>query len=108
SVVPAFGGLVAPALGTDRHSGYRGGRHPARRLATVAGLAPGGRPGQRRGNPGAGGRPRRLPRLRPPRGSPPRRCAVGRSRGVHSPAVHAQALAPQPTVVRTGTPAEPM
>ena len=40
-VVPAFGGLVAPALGTDRHRGHRGGRHHARRLATLAGLAPG-------------------------------------------------------------------
>ena len=35
SLVPAFGGLVAPALGTDRHHGHRGGRHHARWLATV-------------------------------------------------------------------------
>ena len=38
-VVPALGGLVAAALGADRHPGRRGGRHPARRLATLAGLA---------------------------------------------------------------------
>ena len=43
-LVPAFGGLVAPALGTDRHHGHRAGRHHARWLATLAGLASGGRP----------------------------------------------------------------
>ena len=43
ALVPALGGLVAAALGADRHPGRRGGRHPARRLAVLAGLAAGGR-----------------------------------------------------------------
>ena len=36
ALVPALGGLVAAALGADRHPGHRGGRHPARRLAVLA------------------------------------------------------------------------
>ena len=56
AVVPALGGLVAAALGADRHPGHRVGRHPGRRLAVLAGLAQGGRPGQRDGDPGAGSR----------------------------------------------------
>ena len=54
-----FGGVVAAALGADRHRGRRGGRHDAGRLATLARLAPGGR---------ARTTPRRSRRWRPMRG----------------------------------------
>ena len=85
SVVPALGGLVAAALGTDRHPGRRGGRHAARRLAVLAGLAPADRPRQRDGDPGAGSRRRPPPRLRSRRGPPPGRGARCRSRSCPCP-----------------------
>ena len=77
AVQPALGGLVAAALGAAGHPGRDGGRHPARRLAALAGLAPGHRSRERDGDPGPRGRRRPLPRLRPGRGPPPGRPPTG-------------------------------
>ena len=51
------------------------------------------RPGERDGDPGAGGRRRPAPRLRPRRGPPPGRGAAVRADHVHARAVHEKAVA---------------
>jgi len=61
----ALDGLVAAALGAEWHTGQRGGRHPAARLAVLAGLAQACRPREREGGPRSGGRRRPSFRLRP-------------------------------------------
>ena len=105
AVVFPLGGLVAAALGPDRHPGHRGGRHAGRRLAVLAGLAPPDRPRQCDGDPGAGSRRRPQPRLRPRRGPPPGRRAAVRAGRVHPAAVREEAAPARRGVGCRGAPA---